>query len=58
MLSFLKNLIRNNINVMSIEEILYSVKAQIDFLFMDDAMAALRYSVERIRRGSAIEILK
>lgn len=26
--------------------------------FMDDAMAALRYSVERIRRGSAIEILK
>jgi len=26
--------------------------------FMDDAMAALRYSVERIRRGSAIEVLK
>ena len=26
--------------------------------FMDDAMAALRYSVERLRRGSAIEVLK
>lgn len=26
--------------------------------FMDDAMAALRYAVERIRRGSAIEVLK
>lgn len=26
--------------------------------FMDDAMAALRYSVERMRRGPAIEILK
>lgn len=26
--------------------------------FMDDAMAALRYSVERIRRGSSIEVLK
>jgi len=25
---------------------------------MDDAMAALRYSVERLRRGSAIEVLK
>mgnify|MGYP000239656553 CR=1 FL=1 len=26
--------------------------------FMDDAMAALRYSVERLRRGSSIEVLK
>lgn len=26
--------------------------------FMDDAMAALRYSVERLRRGSAVEILR
>ena len=26
--------------------------------FMDDAMAALRYAVERLRRGSAIEVLK
>lgn len=26
--------------------------------FMDDAMAALRYSIERLRRGSAIEVLK
>ena len=26
--------------------------------FFDDAMAALRYSVERLRRGSAIEILR
>ena len=26
--------------------------------FMDDAMAALRYSIERLRKGSAVEILK
>lgn len=26
--------------------------------FMDDAMAALRYSVERLRRGPSISILK
>ena len=26
--------------------------------FMDAAMAALRYSVERLRRGSSIEVLK
>ena len=26
--------------------------------FMDDAMAALRYGVERLRRGSSIEVLK
>ena len=26
--------------------------------FMDDAMAALRYGVERPRRGSSIEVLK
>ena len=26
--------------------------------FMDDAMAALRYSIERLRRGSSIEVLK
>lgn len=26
--------------------------------FMDDAMAALRYSIERLRRGSSIEVLR
>lgn len=26
--------------------------------FMDDAMAALRYSIERLRRGAAIQVLK
>jgi phage terminase large subunit len=26
--------------------------------FMDDAMAALRYAIERARRGSSIQVLK